>query len=567
MHLITSKKFLAICIACIGIVWYPLAAAAVIVLPGTALEQPLGKYAGYMQEADTPLTIEQAIAASAANKFSAGTNTILTFGIGSRPVWIHLSVFNPGSELYVRRLRIENSWLDHLQVYFVQDNQVINKYDVGDRQPFSHRPLSGRYFSFEHDFGMGTTDIYLRVETPDPMVVPVFLLSQKAAAQRNEAEGYSYGFVYGYLIALLAYNILLYLALRQKRHLLYAVFMATFVAMNIAYTGHGFAWIWSEHEIWQNWVIPIFMVCFGVSGLSFARNFLDTRASFPRTHQVVTAIRNLFVVLLLTAIAVNSQLYALLVAFAFVIFFSCAMLVLGLMALYSGHQFARYFLLASIASMVGTTITTLSVWGLVSFADWKFRAVEIGMLVDATLLALALANQFRSIQVEHMRAEQRAARDPLTNLNNRRAFLENALPIWSTSRRNGRDLSVIMLDLDHFKSINDQYGHAAGDLALVATAKVLASSAREGDIVARWGGEEFLFLLPETRLEAANALAERLQKAILCIRVPVGNAEISLTASFGVADSTNQDSLESLISKADACLYQSKKNGRNRISC
>lgn len=141
-----------------------------------------------------------------------------------------------------------------------------------------------------------------------------------------------------------------------------------------------------------------------------------------------------------------------------------------------------------------------------------------------------------------------------------------AKAIWSTSRRNGRELSVIILDLDHFKSINDRHGHAAGDAALVATARALAHSARQGDIVARWGGEEFLFLLPETKLEAAIAMAERLKEAISQIRVPSASEEIALTASFGVAQKSGHENLEELISEADALLYQAKQAGRNRIS-
>ena len=519
-----------------------------------------------MQETGSPLSLSEAMAAEAAHRFTPGSNAILNFGIGSRPAWIHLTVSNPTGQEVRKRLLIENSWLDYVNVYFVKDGQLSGSYHTGDRLPFAERPVRGRFFSFDHVFAAGETDIYLRVETPDPMVVPIFLLTPQQAVQREQAQDLSYGFVYGYLIALMAYNLLLYLSLRSRRYLLYGVFIAVFVLTNIAYTGHGFDWFWPGQAVLQNWIIPILMVLFGVSGLVFALHFLSIGSSFPRMHRVVVWMRNLFVLLLLAAILAGSQLYALLVAFAFVTIFSVTMLVLGAVSLYSGYKFARYFLFASIASMVGTTITALAVWGFIDFAEWKFRAAEIGMLFDATLLGLALANQFRSIQMEHLRAEQRAARDPLTNLNNRRSFMEKALPMWSTAQRNGRDLSVIMLDLDHFKSINDRYGHAIGDVALVATSRVLAGAAREGDIVARWGGEEFLFLLPETNLEAARALAERLQKAIRDIRVPVQNAEISLTASFGVAHCLAQENLESMIARADSCLYQSKQDGRDRIS-
>ena len=461
---------------------------------------------------------------------------------------------------------IENSWLDHIDVYFLKDGQLLDNYKVGDSRRHEERSIPGRFFSFDHEFDSGTTDIYLRIETPDPIVAPIYLLSPDEAAHREVMQGYSYGFIYGYLLALLAYNLLLYLKLHNKRLLLYGTFLATFILTNIAYTGHGFAWIWPDNVALQRWIIPVLMVLFGISGLAFAGKFLDTRANFPRTHKIVTRIPGLFLALLTGAFIADSQLYALLTAFAFVTAFSITMPILGLVSLHSGYQPARYFLAASVASMLGTIVTALSVWGFIPFSELKFRAVELGMLVDATLLALALANQLRSIQVERLLAEQRAARDPLTDLYNRRSFLEMAKAIWSTSRRNGRELSIIILDLDHFKSINDRHGHAAGDAALVATARALAHSARQGDIVARWGGEEFLFLLPETKLEAAIAMAERLKEAISQIRVPSASEEVVLTASFGVAQKSGHENLEELISEADARLYQAKQAGRNRIS-
>jgi diguanylate cyclase (GGDEF)-like protein len=216
--------------------------------------------------------------------------------------------------------------------------------------------------------------------------------------------------------------------------------------------------------------------------------------------------------------------------------------------------------------MLGTFVTALSVWGFIPFNDWTYRAVEFGMLIDATLLALALAEQLRLIQLEKKLAEQLATRDYLTGLNNRRSFLDKAQPIWSTAQRSERDVSVIMLDIDHFKSINDHYGHATGDCALVAIGKVLVNSVRDGDIVARWGGEEFVLLLSETGLDAALVMAERLRVAISELRIPLHENDIVFTASFGVAHIVKHESLEALISEADHYLYQSKEKGRNSIS-
>jgi diguanylate cyclase (GGDEF)-like protein len=126
---------------------------------------------------------------------------------------------------------------------------------------------------------------------------------------------------------------------------------------------------------------------------------------------------------------------------------------------------------------------------------------------------------------------------------------------------------VILLDLDQFKRINDSFGHACGDEALKTTAKVIQRCVREHDLIARWGGEEFLLLLPETDIEQATALAERLRRAIADNRLRHQDQEIAITASMGVATmEPRHTGLEELISNADKCLYQAKAAGRNRVS-
>jgi diguanylate cyclase (GGDEF)-like protein len=212
-------------------------------------------------------------------------------------------------------------------------------------------------------------------------------------------------------------------------------------------------------------------------------------------------------------------------------------------------------------------LTTLSTWGFIPFSSWAFRAVELGMMVDATLLALALSHQFRMLQAAKVSAEQLAHLDPLTGLNNRRSFYEKTEPIWSTARRKGRDAAIISIDIDLFKQINDNHGHVHGDETLTAVATTLSRSIRQGDVLARWGGEEFIVFMPEANLQEAVALAERLRAAVAQIRVPHAQGETAITASFGVAQKdAGHATLDTLISEADGYLYQSKQKGRDRVS-
>jgi len=160
----------------------------------------------------------------------------------------------------------------------------------------------------------------------------------------------------------------------------------------------------------------------------------------------------------------------------------------------------------------------------------------------------------------------RIVRDSLTGLFNRGYFLEQVSPLENRSAQAGLGLAVILLDIDHFKMINDTYGHDAGDLVLKEVARLLRDSPRPDDLVARYGGEEFIFAIPVGISELAFDRAERLRRQISELRVPIQDGELSVTASMGIAfrhPTRSRPSL-SLITDADEALYQAKRNGRNR---
>jgi diguanylate cyclase (GGDEF)-like protein len=187
--------------------------------------------------------------------------------------------------------------------------------------------------------------------------------------------------------------------------------------------------------------------------------------------------------------------------------------------------------------------------------------VALGMLV--ALLVLAIAGAWRT-QRRLALAERLAATDVLTGLPNRRHADEALERLLASARRKGRSVTVMLFDLDHFKAINDRFGHAAGDDALRATAQATRELLRGGDYVARFGGEEFLALLPETGRADASVVAESLRSRIQALDVPA--LEGGMTASFGVAVYPDHGiGADELIKAADVALYRAKQAGRNRV--
>ncbi|MBR0691196.1 diguanylate cyclase [Bradyrhizobium manausense] len=161
--------------------------------------------------------------------------------------------------------------------------------------------------------------------------------------------------------------------------------------------------------------------------------------------------------------------------------------------------------------------------------------------------------------------ERLATTDPLTGLYNRRHFMGSLDAEWSRYQRYYRSVSVLMLDIDHFKSVNDRYGHAVGDEAIKAVAAACNEGKRKSDLVGRIGGEEFAVLLPETSLSRAKLVAERIRKRAMAIRLNAHQVQFGVTVSIGIAEATvSMSGIDALMGAADQALYQAKAEGRNR---
>jgi two-component system cell cycle response regulator len=158
-----------------------------------------------------------------------------------------------------------------------------------------------------------------------------------------------------------------------------------------------------------------------------------------------------------------------------------------------------------------------------------------------------------------------AAIDALTGLRNRRSFSELLNVEYARASRYGSALSFLLLDVDHFKAVNDRHGHPGGDAVLAAVGGLLRTCLRTPDLPARWGGEEFVVALPSTDLEGATVVAERVRQAIQGFAIGHAGATIQITASVGVATLRGGESLDSLIDRADRAMYEAKGGGRNRV--
>lgn len=517
---------------------------------------------------NTITTAQQALMVFNEGEFIENTANRVSFGFTEEVLWavlpIQADTTTDGGLSSV--IEIDNAWLDVVDIFFISGNEIVRQESLGDTEAISGRTYNARMPSVSHVFAPGNTYVVFRFISQDPMTIPIYLCSEKSKQSVMLENAYFYGFLYGALLILLVYNLVLYTYLRERRYLLYSCYLLAFTAFNFTYTGHGYWWLWGEMPSVQQWLMPTLMLCYITAGVTFTIEFLNVKKYLPSLF-----VRRKFIYAGLLALAVvmlayGSQQFAIMAQLVILTTLSLWMLLIGVMCYKNGNVLAAFFVPAIVLGTGGATVSSLATWGVVPYSQWAFRGIELGMLLEMSLLSVSLGFNFKEVYKARLSAEFTSRIDPLTNLYNRRAFTQLVYPIWELGVRKKQRMSIVLIDLDWFKQINDEFGHDAGDGVLELVAKTIKARARSSDLVFRWGGEEFLLFLPDTSVSDAKALAETLR---LSVKEVTSESITTVTTSIGVAAFNAQESggtkIEGLIKVADKALYVAKQKGRNCV--
>ena len=543
------------------------------------------------------------------------------FGFTSDVYWFRFQLHNASAKVLSRVIELPIPFLDDVRLYHFAGQTLQTQYSLGDEQPFGQRAVRNRNFMMPLQLAPGNNEIYLRLASSGTIEAPLRVWDPVFYQAASIDENLTQGGVIGILLIMLVYNLFVYFSTRDVNYLYYIGFVASYLLFHLTLTGYTFAYVWPNAVSWNGIAISIFAASAALFTCLFTDSFLKLR-SFSRSASNLVRFLAVCSALLLVAGFVLPYSISIRIVVAMTLPITATALIMGYWRWWKGAKFARFYCLAWTAILLGILALNTSKAGWIPTNIWTENASQIGIVLLVVLLSFTLADRINSDRSLRLNAQavalghERTARasqaalirtkeqanqeleqrvlsrtndlnaamaqlsqanerlqmlsttDGLTQIGNRAYFDAAAVTEMRRAERQQGNISIILMDIDHFKHVNDTFGHPAGDACLRALADMLRPRIdRAGDILARYGGEEFIIVLTGVDLRGTLTLAEELRKAVDRLRVEVDGKMLRFTASFGVVSTVPQAplSLQDLVAAADRALYAAKHDGRNCV--
>jgi len=508
-------------------------------------------HVGLLEDAGGELSIDAAAGAS----FTPATLAAANIGFTDSVWWVRVSLRNDQAGERQIFLRQTYPLIDYLDAYEQVDGRW-RAHQTGDRRPFAARDIAHRDLVFPLSVpAQGERVVYLRYQSQGPIDISLSLYSAPELLESFSREQLAYGIYYGCVVMLLVWSSLVFIAVRDKAFLAYFAYVATFGLYMLIHNGLAYQYLWPESPRWGNTSLIALLNIALLAGLQFSRMILRAREFTPRLD---LAARGLQLVALALLAATPLVPYArLIVPVTLLILVSVIfMLMLGIVSMVLGSRPARFYVIAWGSFLAGSVVFLLKTFGVLPHTFFTQNGWQIGSLLEMILLSMTLST--RMMELQHQ-----SRTDPLTLLSNRRLFDDSLPTEFATARAQERPLSLLMLDIDHFKNYNDRHGHARGDQAIKAVANVLRKFASKPLVACRYGGEEFAVILPGVDCVAAAALGERLRRTVE--ETLLGDLAITISVGYACLAQAPFENAQKFFEAADFALYSAKEQGRNRV--
>ncbi len=580
-----------------------------------ARRMELSQFVDYWAEPAGPATLES-VRNLPETRWQRNGKDSVSLGYGDDVYWFRVNISNQGEASDPLFLEIGYPVLDHIEVYLVNDGEATERYVLGDKKPFHDRLIDHRNFLVPLTLSAGEElSVYIRVDTSSSMQVPLTLWDQSDYYVAEQSRSMFEGIYYGIVLVMILYNLFVYIAVGERSFLYYVGYISAMPLFLASLHGVSFQYLWPEATRWNDQAIIVFLNLVIVFGGAFSIRFLNvSRSNHPLMNRLTMALMVVAGSMAVLGILVPYRLMIL--PTILVAFLGCTgMLAMSIVRWVKKDPAARYYALAWVFMLFGGIVLALSKFTMLPRNLLTENATQVGSAIGVILLSVALADRLnkekkrafeaqqrllqeerkaRMAQDKSLRIQQEAnalleqrvqertrdleslngqlrelsSTDALTGLKNRGHFDRAFTSAVVKAYRFGQPLSLLLLDIDHFKKFNDTYGHLVGDDCLQMVANCIRQYVtRPQDLAARYGGEEFVVLLPDTPEEGALRVAEKIRQKIEESGFRISDEVLHLTVSIGVCTVCphEADATKAIFCWADEALYQAKGQGRNQV--
>ena len=544
--------------------WADMAPLALKVQPEA---QSLTGHFGYFVDEGGQLTIDDVRSARITPRFKVPDGGLALPG-GRDPVWCAISL---------RQLQENGDWVISLPATAIQDLRYYGPFDAAGQPvqapvltgawlPYDTRPLASEFLSLRVRIDQpGDYMLYVRSMSLTSRVYDFRASDIGSFTVRAQDKRIFDGLCYGVILAMLIYNLVLLMVFRDRTYALY-VAHGTFAMLSLAsFNGHVAHYLFPNSPYLADRLNVVFPALWIMFGALFAYSFLDLKRLAPKVSWLVLGLAALAAANALCGtfglqtLAQEVNEYSSLLGTG-VIFVG------AVTSWRRGFAPAGWYISGQTALFSTVIITVLNNWG---YMEWSFiddNGLQIGVSIEVMVFAVALGSRIRlmqAVQTELTRKTEHltlaAETDPLTGVANRAGLAARAQSLLQHPYQR----TLLLLDLDKFKPVNDIYGHDAGDAVLVEITRRIKAQIRGTDVVARIGGDEFVVLLSEAHDRATLEIISNRLMATICQPVAFGEHQLSVGSSVGIARYPgNGLALADLMHAADVAMYHIKKNGR-----
>ncbi|OUS32114.1 hypothetical protein A9Q99_01525 [Gammaproteobacteria bacterium 45_16_T64] len=598
---------------------------------GTRAELSLSQFTGkanlaghmsYIEDPDATMSIDQVYKSLNTLRWIDNRADEFNAGFTQSAYWFRVDIDNDSANRFVGVFGIEYPLLDDIQVYqIVGEERPWPVAELGDTRPFSKRLIHHRNFLIPIEQPSSNKSIYLfRVETTSAMQFPLYLGLERDYLVGDFDWMIGQGVFYGIMLIMAAYNLCVYVGVRDNSYLYFVAYVVSFSITVSSIQGIGFQYIWPDSVGFQAKCISFFIIISIFFAALFSEGFLHIKKydGFLSKGMYGVTYATLFGAALVPFIDYQ---YSILMAIALAVLGAGYFFVTGVFLAQKNGGEARYYAVAWLIVLAAIIAWALNKTGIAPRNFLTEYFVQFALSLEVALLSFGLTDRINRVRIDKIEAKELALTfqrrvvaaqkdivvaheraemvltekvnertkelngamgqlsqanaklksmsiiDGLTGVRNRRYFNEMIEREIGKTRENANPIALLMLDIDSFKLLNDEYGHLTGDECLRAVAEAIQEIVTWPiDAVCRYGGEEFAVLLPNTPVLAAQKSAEKIRKKVEGLLFET--KELKITLSIGVAgwSKIDEDATPSqLIAVADAALYQAKHDGRNRV--